>query len=181
MMKAPKELQLSCFSDDEDEEDGDEEEENSKDDDDASDPHATAKGSKKRKTPDTSSAQPANKKKSKKTTKTVYKVVDGKSKKVKVSVKKPKVPRAKPQSTSNQRAVTVSSELANVLGASEFVSRPKVVQRLWEYIKEKKLQNPADKREIFLDEPLQKALKAKTCTMFSINKYLSHAVFQAEP
>lgn len=44
---------------------------------------------------------------------------------------------------------------------------------MWTYIKEKELQNPKDKREILLDEPLQRVLKANKCTIFSINKLIA--------
>jgi hypothetical protein len=48
-----------------------------------------------------------------------------------------------------------------------------VVKRLWEYIKEKQLQDPKDKRRILLDDKLSTIFPGKFVTMFSMNKHLS--------
>ncbi|CAM9409168.1 unnamed protein product [Chrysoparadoxa australica] len=55
----------------------------------------------------------------------------------------------------------------------EFLSRGDVVKKLWAYFKEKDLQDPKNRRNILLDEPLQKVFKCKKFSMFSMNKKLS--------
>ena len=70
------------------------------------------------------------------------------------------------------RPQQLSSELAEFMGTFHS-SRTSVVKALWEHIRQHSLQNPADKREIILDETLTKIFKRKTVTMFSMNKYLS--------
>lgn len=56
---------------------------------------------------------------------------------------------------------------------SSTASRPEVVKKLWIYFKEHQLQNPKDKREILLDDKLERVFKRKKITMFSMNKFLS--------
>jgi SWIB/MDM2 domain len=44
----------------------------------------------------------------------------------------------------------LSTELYEFFGSDEaFMSRPQVVKQLWDYIKSKDLQNPADRREVY--------------------------------
>ncbi|XP_014520283.1 upstream activation factor subunit UAF30 [Vigna radiata var. radiata] len=56
--------------------------------------------------------------------------------------------------TGIQKAVPVSSELGNFVGASE-VSRTVAVKKVWEYIKQQNLQNPSNKKEVFCDAKLK--------------------------
>lgn len=44
---------------------------------------------------------------------------------------------------------------------------------MWEYIREHKLQDPSDKRQIILDSTLFDIFKVKKFTMFTMNKYIS--------
>eukprot|EP01041_Mallomonas_annulata_P004677 gene4677-9270_t len=69
----------------------------------------------------------------------------------------------------------LSSGLSKILGEDQ-LSRPQVVSKMWVYIKEHDLQNPSDKREIILNEPLAKLFKTDRVTMFSINKHLSEHI-----
>jgi upstream activation factor subunit UAF30 len=55
-----------------------------------------------------------------------------------------------------------------------------VVQKMWEYIRGHDLQNPADKREVKLDKPLQDIFKVKTFTIFSMNKHISTQMHKNE-
>lgn len=70
------------------------------------------------------------------------------------------------------RPVTPSAALAAVVGP-EADSRPQIVSRLWAYIKQQNLQNPANKREILADEKLGVVFGKEKVTMFEMNKLLS--------
>src|SRR5918998_4867936 len=66
-----------------------------------------------------------------------------------------------------------STELAAVVGSSP-LPRTEVVSKVWEYIKAKNLQNPANKREILADEKLQAVFGGKSqVSMFEMNKHLA--------
>ena len=60
------------------------------------------------------------------------------------------------------------------------MSRPQVVKRLWEYIREKNLQDPTDKRRILCDDALAAVFKCKSMDMFKMNKLLSPHVKKRE-
>ncbi|EIN06737.1 SWIB-domain-containing protein [Punctularia strigosozonata HHB-11173 SS5] len=70
---------------------------------------------------------------------------------------------------------SLSEPLAAVLNVDK-LSRPQVVKRMWEYIRENNLQNPNDKREIICDEKLQRIFNAPSTNMFKMNKTLSQSV-----
>jgi len=67
-----------------------------------------------------------------------------------------------------------SAELAEIVGA-EPLPRTEITRRIWDYIKQHKLQNPA--REILADEKLERVFGARIVSMFEmtklINKHLS--------
>ena len=65
-----------------------------------------------------------------------------------------------------------SKELAAVVG-SEPLPRAEVVSKVWDYIKNNNLQNPANKREITADDKLEKVFGKKSVTMFEMNKHLA--------
>ena len=65
-----------------------------------------------------------------------------------------------------------SKELAAVVGAKP-LPRSEVVRKVWEYIKQHKLQNPDNGREILADDKLQAVFGKKQVTMFEMNKHLS--------
>lgn len=52
------------------------------------------------------------------------------------------------------------------------MSRPQVVKQLWVYIKERELQNPANKRQIVCDAGLRAVFNAEKIDMFQMNKVL---------
>lgn len=72
----------------------------------------------------------------------------------------------------------LAPELADVVGIEE-AGRMTVVKKLWEYIRANNLQNPKDKRKIMCDEKFQKIFKAKSVTMFSMNKLLGKKMWKA--
>lgn len=65
------------------------------------------------------------------------------------------------------RALTPSSELAAVVGA-EPLPRTEAIKRLWEYIKDHNLQNPANKRNILCDTVLKQVMGKDEVTMFEM-------------
>ena len=71
-----------------------------------------------------------------------------------------------------QQPLQPSNELAAVVGSGA-MSRGEVVSKVWAYIKENKLQNPKNGREILADEKLQKVFGKASVTMFEMNKHLA--------
>ena len=71
-----------------------------------------------------------------------------------------------------QKPLRPSAELAAVVG-SEPLPRGQAVSRVWGYIKEHGLQNPANRREILADDKLRPVFGKDKVTMFEMNKYLA--------
>jgi upstream activation factor subunit UAF30 len=67
----------------------------------------------------------------------------------------------------------ISKELAELLQKGPEMSRTEIVKALWDYIKEKELQNPENRREIILDENMKKVFGVERFTMFTMNKYIA--------
>lgn len=83
----------------------------------------------------------------------------------KTAVKKDKKP-------SNQPSLTLSKELAAVVGEKE-LSRPQVMKKVWEYIKAHNLQDSQDKRKIKPDAALKKLFGSDDpVDMFQLAKLL---------
>lgn len=55
----------------------------------------------------------------------------------------------------------------------EEAPRTEVVKFVWDYIKERNLQNPKNKREILCDDKLEVLFKRKKINMFQMTKALS--------
>jgi len=71
------------------------------------------------------------------------------------------------------KPLNVSSDLAAIVGNGP-MPRSEVVKKIWEYIKAKGLQDPANKRNINADENLKKVFDGKaTVSMFEMNKLLA--------
>jgi chromatin remodeling complex protein RSC6 len=71
-----------------------------------------------------------------------------------------------------QKPVQPSKELAAVVGAKP-LPRGEAVKRVWDYIKQHKLQNPDNGREILVDATLEAVFGQKKVTMFEMNKHLT--------
>ncbi|OMO74187.1 hypothetical protein CCACVL1_16923 [Corchorus capsularis] len=71
---------------------------------------------------------------------------------------------------------SLSPQLQAFIGESE-LARTEVVKRLWNYIREKNLQNPKDKRNILCDESLRAIFRVNTINMFQMNKALSKHIW----
>ncbi|MBG6073503.1 MULTISPECIES: DNA topoisomerase III [unclassified Polaromonas] len=94
------------------------------------------------------------------------------AKKVAVKTDKPKVARK----TTPGAGLKPSDALAAVIG-TEQVARPQVIKKLWDYIKEQNLQDPANKRSINADAKLLAVFGKPQVTMFElagiVGKHLS--------
>ena len=75
----------------------------------------------------------------------------------------------------------ISDKLANFLGKGKEMARTEIVKSLWDYIRENDLQNPENKREIFLDEAMKEVFGCKSFTMFTMNKYIGAHVHPFKP
>ncbi len=72
-----------------------------------------------------------------------------------------------------QKVLQPSAELAAVVGAAP-LSRGDVVSKMWAYIKEHNLQDPANKRDILSDAKLRPIFDgADKVNMFDMNKHLA--------
>jgi chromatin remodeling complex protein RSC6 len=72
-----------------------------------------------------------------------------------------------------QQVLKPSPALAAVVGGGE-LSRGDAVSKIWAYIKQHNLQNPANKREILADDKLRPVFDGKDkVSMFEMNKHLA--------
>ncbi|EKD13590.1 uncharacterized protein L3040_009000 [Drepanopeziza brunnea f. sp. 'multigermtubi'] len=85
----------------------------------------------------------------------------------------------KPKKGGFHKQYSLSAPLANVIGEPT-LSRPQVVKKIWEYIKARDLQDPADKRQILCDDKLQMVFKTEKVHMFTMNKILSKQLYDVE-
>ena len=65
------------------------------------------------------------------------------------------------------KALKPSAELAAIVGA-EPLPRTEVTKKLWDYIKARNLQNPANKRNILCDSALKAVMGKDEVTMFEM-------------
>lgn len=72
-----------------------------------------------------------------------------------------------------QKVLQPSAELAAVVGSTP-LSRGDVVSKMWAYIKQHNLQDPANKREIVADDKLRPVFGGlDRVNMFDMNKHLA--------
>jgi chromatin remodeling complex protein RSC6 len=71
--------------------------------------------------------------------------------------------------------VTPSPALGAIVG-QEPLSRAKLTQRMWEYIKRHDLQDAQDRRQINADAPLKKVLGKAQVSMFELTKLINQQV-----
>jgi chromatin remodeling complex protein RSC6 len=77
------------------------------------------------------------------------------------------------RSNALQQPLIPSPQLAAVIGAGQ-ITRGDVVSKIWVYIKQNNLQNPANKREILADARLKPVLDGKAkVSMFEMSKHLA--------
>lgn len=71
------------------------------------------------------------------------------------------------------KPMTVSADLAAVVGPGP-MPRSEVTKKLWDYIKQNNLQDPANKRNIKADDKLKKVFGGKdVVSMFEMTKLVS--------
>lgn len=69
--------------------------------------------------------------------------------------------------------VSLSPDLTDFLGET-VLPRTEVTKRMWAYIREHNLQNPANRREILCDARMEVVFKRKKLDMFKMTKFLSN-------
>ncbi|XP_038046128.1 protein TRI1-like isoform X2 [Patiria miniata] len=70
-----------------------------------------------------------------------------------------------------QKEMVLSQELADIMGVNS-MPRSKVVQRMWQIIKERNLSDPSNKQFHICDDQLMKVFGKKRVRTFSMMKYL---------
>ncbi len=120
--------------------------------------------------------KPAAKKAAKKATKKKTTKKAAKKPAAKKTAKKAKKPaKAKTKRKPNaafMKALTPSSQLAEVVGSSP-LPRTEVVKKLWVYIKKHNLQDPKNKRNIIADAKLKPVFGKPSVSMFEMTKIVS--------
>jgi len=66
----------------------------------------------------------------------------------------------------------LSAPLAELLDGETHMSRPQTVKRIWAYVKERDLQDPADRRQIRCDEGLKRVFGCERVHMFTMVSFL---------
>jgi upstream activation factor subunit UAF30 len=75
-----------------------------------------------------------------------------------------------------KKPLNLSPALAALLNETQ-LSRPQTVKGIWKYIKDHKLQDPNDRRQIQCDEPLRNVFKTDKIHMFTMNKVLNQNLY----
>ncbi|KAI8149905.1 hypothetical protein BJV82DRAFT_585165 [Fennellomyces sp. T-0311] len=100
-------------------------------------------------------------------------------------VKQPEDPNAPPKpkrKTGLNKPLILSPELSAFVGGDTELSRPDIVKRLWKYIKDNDLQDPADRRFILCDDQLKTIFDQDRINSFGMNRDLSaHLTKKPEP
>ena len=81
-------------------------------------------------------------------------------------------PAKRAPSAAFMKPMTISPALAAVIGAKP-MPRTEVTKKIWEYIKQHKLQDAANKRNINADAKLKEIFKKPQVTMFEMTKLIS--------
>lgn len=85
--------------------------------------------------------------------------------------KKPKAAGGPRKQTAFTKSFKLSEELAELMG-SDVMPRHEVVKKMWAYIKENSLQDPAQKQFAICDAPLLKVIGVERFKTFGMMKYL---------
>ncbi|KAI9255475.1 SWIB/MDM2 domain-containing protein [Sporodiniella umbellata] len=92
----------------------------------------------------------------------------------------PNAPPKPKRKTGLNKPLILSTVLSELMEAKE-LSRPELVQKLWKYIKENDLQDPADRRFILCDAKLKKIFLQDRVNSFGMNKDLSAHLTKKDP
>jgi upstream activation factor subunit UAF30 len=76
----------------------------------------------------------------------------------------------------SQKPMALSPPLSELLGETQ-LSRPQTVKKIWEYVKERDLQDPNDKRQIRCDDAMRAVFKQDRVHMFTMNKILNQNLY----
>jgi upstream activation factor subunit UAF30 len=79
----------------------------------------------------------------------------------------------------SQKPMALSPALSSLLGETQ-LSRPQTVKKIWEYVKERDLQDPADKRQIRCDDAMRAVFKQDRVHMFTMNKILNQNLYAVD-
>uniref|UniRef100_A0A166AZZ5 DM2 domain-containing protein n=1 Tax=Daucus carota subsp. sativus TaxID=79200 RepID=A0A166AZZ5_DAUCS len=77
------------------------------------------------------------------------------------------------------KVCSLSPELQNFTGVSK-LPRTEVVKQMWNYIREKELQEPSDRRTINCDDALRALFNVDSINMFQMNKALAKHIWPLE-
>ena len=78
-----------------------------------------------------------------------------------------------------EKAVILAEPLANFLGVA-VLPRTHVPKRIQQYVKEKDLQDPADRRKIRCDDALKELFHCDSFTFFTLNKLLTALLYKPD-
>jgi chromatin remodeling complex protein RSC6 len=70
------------------------------------------------------------------------------------------------------KPMQLSPELEAVVGTGP-MTRAQVTKKIWDYIKEKNLQNPSNKRNVLADDKLRAIFSKDEVTMFEMTKLVN--------
>ncbi|KAF2237585.1 SWIB-domain-containing protein [Viridothelium virens] len=77
------------------------------------------------------------------------------------------------------KPMNLSTPLASLVGET-VLSRPQTVKKIWEYVKERDLQDPNDKRQIRCDDAMRAVFKQDRVHMFTMNKILASQLYPVD-
>ncbi|MCJ1309967.1 hypothetical protein MMC25_003628 [Agyrium rufum] len=78
------------------------------------------------------------------------------------------------------KPLMLSAPLSALLDGQTQLSRPQTVKGIWNYVKERDLQDPNDRRQIRCDDALRAVFKSEKVHMFTMNKILSKNLFEID-
>ena len=88
----------------------------------------------------------------------------------------------KSKKTGIKKEFNVSEDLRKIIGTNEGekITRPQVVKRLWEYVKDNNLQDPENKQWFTPDKTMAPVFGTKKIKAFSMSKYLEDHLYLEE-
>ncbi|EGC49170.1 SWIB/MDM2 domain-containing protein [Histoplasma capsulatum var. duboisii H88] len=78
------------------------------------------------------------------------------------------------------KPLALSAPLSVLLGGEVTLSRPQAVKKVWQYIRENNLQDPADRRQIRCDDLMRAVFKQDRIHMFTMTKILNHNLYNLD-
>lgn len=84
-----------------------------------------------------------------------------------------------PNTNRPKKPMALSPALSSLLNETQ-LSRPQTVKKIWEYVKERDLQDPSDKRQIRCDDAMRAVFKQDRVHMFTMNKILNQNLYAVD-